>query len=157
MTKFISKSQYQFLIDKEKKILDEIEITKVALRAAREMGDLRENEDYSASRARLSSLDNKLSATRSIINTCQVVEIKSPKEITVCTQVTLERMDGKKEVLKYRIVDTEFADFTNGLIEVSNHIGGLLLGKKVGDIVKGQFEVTQPICNYKITQIEGLE
>ena len=112
-------------------------------------GDLSENAEYSAARqrqdyvrARLAQLGKRLSAI-ALINMNNIPRDSAGFGSTVI----LYDMDKGVEV-EYKIVVSEEADVSKGMISTSSPIGRSLLGKKVGDLVtvqtpagKKEFEV----------------
>jgi transcription elongation factor GreA len=106
------------------------------LQRARALGDLSENAEYSMAKqrqdyvsARLMHLKNRL-ADLSLINMNNI-----PKDrIAFGSNVTLYDVDRDVEI-KYRLVTSEEADVSKGLISTTSPIGRGLMGKKAGDSV----------------------
>ncbi|MGH9345197.1 MAG: GreA/GreB family elongation factor [Terriglobia bacterium] len=107
------------------------------LKRARALGDLSENAEYIMAKqrqvyvaARLGQLRQRL-ADLSLINMSNI-----PKDrIAFGTRVVLYDVDRDAEVA-YKLVTTEEADFSKGLISTTSPIGRGLMGKKLGDTVK---------------------
>ena len=97
------------------------------------MGDLSENAEYSMAKqrqdfvsARLMQLKNRL-ADLSLINMNNI-----PKDrIAFGSKVTLYDVDRDVEI-EYRLVTSEEADVSKGLISTTSPIGRGLMGKKAG-------------------------
>ena len=107
-----------------------------ALKIAREHGDLSENADYDAAKerqgfvnARLGQLKQRL-AEISMINFDRIPEDK----VSFGSEVTLYDLDKDEEVV-YKLVLSEDADVTKGLISTTSPIGRALMGKEPGDEV----------------------
>lgn len=131
-------------IDIVKKLKDEIhalehELTHELpkeLQRARALGDLSENAEYSMAKdrqdivgARLRQLKRRL-ADLSLINLSNI-----PKDrIAFGSRVVVYDVDRDTE-MEYRLVTTEEADLSKGLISTTSPIGRGLMGKKVGDYV----------------------
>lgn len=106
------------------------------LKRARALGDLSENAEYIMAKqrqdyvgARLAQLKKRL-ADLSLINFNNI-----PKDrIAFGTRVVLYDVDRATE-LEYKLVTTEEADVSNGLISTTSPIGRGLMGKKLGDTV----------------------
>ena len=112
-------------------------------------GDLSENAEYSAARqrqdyvrARLAQLSKRLSEI-ALINMNNIPRDRAAFGSTVM----LYDVDKGVEV-EYKIVASEEADVSKGMISTSSPIGRGLLGKQVGDLVtvqtpsgKKEFEV----------------
>lgn len=107
------------------------------LKRARALGDLSENAEYHMAKqrqdivaARLTHLKRRL-ANLSLINVNNI-----PKDrIAFGSRVLLYDVDRDADV-NYKLVTTEEADFSNGLISTTSPIGRALMGKKVGDTIK---------------------
>ena len=107
------------------------------LKRARALGDLSENAEFHMAKqrqdivgARLAHLKQRL-AKLSLINMNNI-----PKDrIAFGSRVTVYDVDRDSE-LEYRLVTTEEADFSKGLISTTSPIGRALMGKKLGDTVK---------------------
>jgi len=111
----------------------------VALKRAVAHGDLSENADYSAARerqdyvrARLAQLSKRLSEV-SLVNFNNI-----PRDaVGFGSTVLLYDVDKETEV-EYKIVSSEEADVSKGMISASSPIGRSLIGKKLGDPVNVQ-------------------
>jgi transcription elongation factor GreA len=105
-----------------------------ALKTAAALGDLSENADYSAARerqdfvkARLAQLKQRL-ADLSLVNFDRI-----PRDrISLGSTVVLLDVEKNEEVT-YRLVTSEDADVTKGLISTTSPIGRSLLNKRDGD------------------------
>jgi len=107
------------------------------LKRARALGDLSENAEFHMAKqrqdyvgARLVQLKRRL-ASLSLINMANI-----PKDrIAFGSTVILYDVDRDADV-EYRLVTSEEADVSKGLISTTSPIGRGLMGKKVGDTVK---------------------
>jgi transcription elongation factor GreA len=119
------------------------------LKRARALGDLSENAEYIMAKqrqeyvtARRAQLKKRL-ADLSLVNTNNI-----PKDrIAFGSRVVLYDLDRDTE-LEYRLVTSEEADVSKGLISTTSPIGRSLMGKRLGDAVvvatpngKREFEV----------------
>jgi transcription elongation factor GreA len=128
-----------------KKLQDEIQVLErelnhelpAELKRARAHGDLSENAEYIMAKqrqdfvsARLGQLKRRL-ADLSLVNMGNI-----PKDrIAFGSRVVLYDIDRDAEI-EYRLVTSEEADFSKGLISTTSPIGRGLMGKKVGDTVR---------------------
>lgn len=120
------------------------------IRTARDLGDLRENAEYSAAKQEQENNENRINEIGTILK--NVVLIKTPKNgkvVQLGSKVTL-LSDGKKKELQ--VVGTVEADPLEGKISDESPIGQALLGKKLGEEV----EITTPTetTTYKVDSIE---
>ncbi|HEV2177275.1 MAG TPA: transcription elongation factor GreA [Terriglobia bacterium] len=107
------------------------------LKRARALGDLSENAEYIMAKqrqeivnARLAQLKRRL-ADLSLINMSNI-----PRDrIAFGSRVVLYDVDRGGEV-EYKLVTSEEADFSKGLISTTSPIGRGLMGKKTGDMVQ---------------------
>ena len=105
------------------------------LKKAVAMGDLSENAEYHMAkqrqefvRARLGQLKQRM-ADLSMINMANI-----PKDRAAIGSTLVVFDTTKNEEIRYKLVTSEEADVTQGLISTSSPIGRALMGKKVGDV-----------------------
>lgn len=109
------------------------------LNAARDMGDLSENADYSAAKDEQSQIEGRIKEIEKILNNAKVVQVnKKDKSVGMGKTVLFKNLSNGKEI-KVLIVSTEEAAPLNndGAMKISTDspIGSALLGHKVGDVV----------------------
>jgi transcription elongation factor GreA len=108
-----------------------------ALKTAAALGDLSENADYSAARERQDFVRVRLSQLKQRAADLAMVNFdKIPRDrISLGSNVELLDVD-KNEKVSYRLVTSEDADVTRGLISTTSPIGRSLLNKREGDTVE---------------------
>ena len=108
-----------------------------ALKTAAALGDLSENADYSAARERQDFVRVRLSQLKQRAADLAMVNFdKIPRDrISLGSNVDLLDVD-KNEKVSYRLVTSEDADVTRGLISTTSPIGRSLLNKREGDTVE---------------------
>jgi len=140
-------------LKKEHQELTEVKRPKVVKRlaAARDMGDLSENSEYSAARQDLSFIDQRIFELEEILKKAKVAKIsnKGGKKVGIGSKVTLK--EGKEKTI-FTIVGDWEADPLKKRISFSSPIGKALLGKKKGD--KVEVDVPAGKINYQILAIE---
>lgn len=130
--------------DLKKKIQDEIAALEYELRnelpkeilKARAHGDLRENAEFHAAKERQRYVDARLVQLKRRLAELSLVDLnKIPRDRVGLgsSVVVLDLL--KDEELTYKLVPSEEADASKGLISTSSPIGRGLLGKRVGDEV----------------------
>ncbi len=122
----------------------------VRLTAARAMGDLAENSEYTASREGLSLIDTRIAQIEAIINKVEIVnETKNTGIVQLGDMVKVKVEDGHEE---FSIVGEMESDIMNKKISDTSPIGKAILGAKVGSTVT----VTTPAGEviYKIVEIK---
>lgn len=135
------------MLDLKKRLEEEIsalerelhhELPKEILRA-RELGDLSENAEYHAAKERQGLVNARLGQLRGRLREISMIDLTKIPRDRVGLGSTLVVLDVSKDVeITYKLVTSEDADVTKGLISTSSPIGKGLLGKRVGDTVKIQ-------------------
>jgi transcription elongation factor GreA len=108
--------------------------------AARDMGDLSENAEYSAAREELSFIDGRIDELDELLKQVVIIEDSgkgNAQSVELGCEVTVQ-IDGKNEV--YKVVGEFEADPLEKKISHESPLGKALLGKKIGEKV----EVTAP-------------
>ena len=128
-------------LKEEIKVLEEelhIELPR-ALKVAREHGDLSENAEYDAAKERQGYVNARLGQLRKRLADLSMVNFdKIPfGKVSFGSEVTLFDLDKEDEVV-YKLVMSEEADVSKGLISTTSPIGRALLGKQEGDEVRVQ-------------------
>lgn len=110
------------------KVADEVARTK-------EMGDLSENAAYTEAKSQLRRINDRVSFLRMRLARAMVVPEGAAADgvIRVGCTVTLQ-VNGEKRI--YHIVGSQEADPGRGRISQLSPLGGVLLGKKEGDVVR---------------------
>jgi len=131
--------------DPRKRLEEEIQILEKelreelprALKTAAALGDLSENADYSAARERQDFVRVRLSQLKHRLAELSMVNFdKIPHDrISLGSSVDLLDVD-KNEKISYKLVTSEDADVTRGLISTTSPIGRSLLNKREGDTVE---------------------
>ena len=105
-----------------------------ALQAAREMGDLRENFEYKAARARAEYLSARVGELASEISRVRVLDASQldTSVVRVGTKVELSNGDVRRDVT---ILGPWESDPERGVYSNQSEVAGKLMGHAVGDIV----------------------
>lgn len=106
------------------------------LKRARALGDLSENAEYIMAKQRQDIVGARLAQLKKRLADLSLVNLNNiPKDrIAFGSTVTLYDVDRDTDVV-YKLVTTEEADFSKGLISTTSPIGRGLMGRKVGDTV----------------------
>ncbi len=101
------------------------------VRAARELGDLRENAEYQAAREEQAFLEGRIRALEDRLRRAVVVErVDGPTAVGLGSVVVVE-IDGHRE--RFEIVGPAEADPAAGRLSVRSPIGAALVGAGPGD------------------------
>lgn len=123
------------------------------LSAAREMGDLSENAEYTAAREELAFIDGRIEELEMLLKQAVVIENgdhhKGNNTVDLGSQVTVKIAD-KKEVV-FTLVGEWEADPAEKKISHESPLGKALIGKTIGD----EIEVEAPAGTmvYKVVAI----
>lgn len=103
------------------------------IRTAKELGDLKENADYTAAREEQSFLEGRVQTLEARLRTAVIVDAPaSGARVGLGSRVTVE-VDG--ETVTYTIVGASESDPTAGRISSSSPVGRALVGHDIGDSV----------------------
>lgn len=101
------------------------------IRAARELGDLKENADYHAAREEQSFLEGRVQSLEATLRSAIVVESAAGgSRVVLGSRVTVEQ-DGDRQVLS--IVSPSESDPRSGRISDASPVGRALVGRSVGE------------------------
>ncbi|WP_416353577.1 transcription elongation factor GreA [Agrilactobacillus fermenti] len=105
-----------------------------ALQAARALGDLSENAEYSAAKRDLRHLESRLRYLSKQLRYAQIVTPKADQTIEIGKQVTIEFLDDH-DTENYEIVGRPEADVSQNKISEASPLGKALINQTVGDTV----------------------
>ena len=138
----------------EHKHLTSVERPKISkeIEVAREHGDLRENAEYHAAKERQGQIEARIAHLEGMIARADIID---PSEMTgdrvrFGAWVTLEDAESGEEKT-YRIVGSEEADVSKGLISVTSPVARALINHEVGDEV--QVKAPGGLRMYEICEI----
>jgi transcription elongation factor GreA len=100
------------------------------IKRARELGDLRENADYTAAREEQSFLEGRVQAIEAQLRFAVVVAPSDGSRVDLGSRVVVEQ-DGEEQA--FTIVGPAESDPSNGRISSVSPVGRALLGKAAGE------------------------
>jgi len=103
------------------------------IKAARELGDLKENADYQASREEQSFLEGRVRLLEDRLRYAVIMDEGPSTRVTLGSVVLVEH-DGDE--MTYAIVGTTEADPAAGRISTASPVGAALVGASVNDEVE---------------------
>jgi transcription elongation factor GreA len=110
----------------------------LAIKEAREKGDLSENAEYEAARERQGFIEGRIMELEGKLSSLQIIDpvtVDAGGRVVFGATVELEDLTASERV-KYQIVGDDEADIKLGLISVSSPIARALIGKMEGDVVE---------------------
>ena len=121
------------------------------IKAAKELGDLRENSDYTAAREEQSFLEGRVSQIEAQLRTARVIDTSENEagRVHLGTTVTIEDDAGARTT--FRLVGSAEADPANGRISNVSPVGRAILGHRSGETV----EIAAPrgAVTYRIVEV----
>ncbi len=142
---------------KELQYLKEVRRLEVAakLKEAISYGDLSENSEYEDARNEQAQLEIRIAELEDIMKNHEIVDTKKTSKkqtwVNVGSLVTIVAMDDSKKET-FRIVGSTESDIFENKLSNESPIGRALIGKNVGDVIKGH--AGSGLFEYKIVEIQ---
>jgi transcription elongation factor GreA len=106
------------------------------IRRARELGDLRENAEYSAAKERQRLVESRISMLKQRVSEIAIMNVDRIPSDRAGFGSTLDVLESTGEKLTFQLVMPEDADAAKGLISTTSPIGRAFLNREPGDSVK---------------------
>ena len=126
----------------------------LAIKEAREKGDLKENAEYHAAREQQSFTEGRIKDIEAKLSNAQIIDIKNmPKSTKVIfgSTVTLLNLEDQREV-QYKLVGEDEADLKSGKISITSPLARSLIGKDQDDVV--ELKMPSGITEYEIVKVD---
>ena len=126
----------------------------LAIKEAREKGDLKENAEYHAAREQQSFTEGRIKDIEAKLSNAQIIDIKNmPKSTKVIfgSTVTLLNLDDEKKV-QYKLVGEDEADLKIGKISITSPLARSLIGKDQDDVI--ELKMPNGITEYEIIKVD---
>lgn len=109
----------------------------LAIKTAREHGDLSENAEYDAAKEHQGMIEGRIQTIEDRLARAAVVDTagQSTDRVRFGATVVLEDL-GTGDEVTYRIVGEDEADVSRGLLSVTSPVGRALIGKEPEDEVR---------------------
>lgn len=125
-------------LEKFKKELDYLEKVKrkevsERIRHTASQGDLKENAGYDAAKDEQGFVEGRIRELKTVVAQAEVIGKKENGRVQIGSFVFLNSSEGKE---KFQIVGPEETDILNNKISFKSPLGGALLNKKKGDVVR---------------------
>lgn len=143
-----TKSGYEALQKEHADLTAERPSVILDVQKARELGDLKENGYYQASKAKLRSIDSRLMRISYDLKTAKIIDDQSTGSINIGNTVTLANADRE---MTFQMVGDLEANPSEKKLSLLSPIGRAVEGKKEGDAV----EITTPsgIVKYTVKKV----
>lgn len=142
----MTKSGYQEIEDEIAKLQADRPAKIEQLKAARALGDLSENTEYSTAKRELRHLESRLRYLNKQLQYSQIVDPSSTNEVDLGTTVTL-RFEDDDDVTTYQIVGKQEADLAKQKVSFDSPLGQAILHQPTGKTVT----VQAPQSSYQVT------
>lgn len=119
------------------------------LQAARALGDLSENAEYSAAKRDLRHLESRLRYLNKQLQYAQIIKPENNGKVEIGSNVEL-RFEDSQETEVYHIVGKQEANVSENKISFDSPIGRAIMNQKAGVTVT----VVAPASTYQITIIK---
>jgi transcription elongation factor GreA len=132
MTDHIKKKLHEEIQQLEHELAHELPLE---IKKAASLGDLSENAEYHMAKQRQTFVNARLGQLKKRMGEFSLVNLANIPRDKVAFGSTIVVYDStKEEEIVYRLVTSEEADVTQGLISTTSPIGRGLVGKQVGDV-----------------------
>jgi transcription elongation factor GreA len=108
------------------------------IKSAKELGDLKENADYTAAREEQSFLEGRIATIETLLRDATVIEAPdagADGRIGLGSRVSVEEIGAPGDATVYELVGTAEADPAAGRLSNASPVGRALIGRRVGDVV----------------------
>lgn len=119
------------------------------LQAARALGDLSENTEYTEAKRDLGHLQSRLRYLEKQLKYAEIVEKNDKETIDLGSQIVLE-FDDDDEQVEYKLVGRMEQDLAKGKLAFDSPLGQAIMKKKAGERVT----VEAPAGQYSVRIIE---
>lgn len=119
------------------------------LQAARALGDLSENTEYTEAKRDLGHLQSRLRYLGKQLKYAEVIESKDDGKVNLGKEVTLQ-FEDESEVENYKIVGRMEADLAENKVSFDSPLGQAIMKQTAGKTVT----VEAPAGSYKVTIVE---
>ena len=125
----------------------------LAIKEAREKGDLKENAEYHAAREQQSFVEGRIKDIEAKLSNAHIIDVKtipvSSKIIFGSTVVLINLSDEKK--VTYKLVGEDEADLKQGKISITSPLSRSLIGKEEGDSI--ELKMPDETIEYEIIEV----
>ena len=106
------------------------------IKRARELGDLRENAEYSAAKERQRLVESRISLLKKRVSEIALINVDRIPDDRAGFGSTLHVIESTGEKLVFQLVMPEDADASKGFISTTSPLGRAFLNREPGDTVK---------------------
>jgi transcription elongation factor GreA len=123
------------------------------IKAARELGDLKENAEYHIAKEDQAHLETRISRLRERLRKAVVTEVAASQDEFAFGRTAEVLDEGSGKVQTWTLVGRAEADLTKGKLSVESPVGRALRDRPVGETVA--IETPRGAKNYKVQKLVG--
>jgi transcription elongation factor GreA len=123
------------------------------IKAARELGDLKENAEYHIAKEDQAHLETRISRLRERLRKAVVTEVDDNQDAFAFGSTAEVLDEGSGKVQTWTLVGRAEADLTQGKLSVESPVGRALRDRPVGETVA--IETPRGAKNYKVQKLVG--
>jgi transcription elongation factor GreA len=123
------------------------------IKAARELGDLKENAEYHIAKEDQAHLETRISRLRERLRKAVVTEVAASQDSFAFGRTAEVLDEGSGKVQTLTLVGRAEADLTKGKLSVESPVGRALRDRAVGETVA--IETPRGARNYKVQKLVG--
>jgi len=152
----ISRTGFNKLKEELDRLEKELTEVKIAVAAARDLGDLKENGAYIYGRERQGFVVGQINELKGKINRSDIVDCTKVEcdQAAFGTVVSLLDLDTQEKVT-YQLLGPDDADYDTGSISIQSPVGRAILGLEVGD--KVSVTIPRGDRHFEVIEIAGSE
>ena len=121
------------------------------IKAARELGDLKENADYHIAKEDQAHLETKVKRLRERLRNAEVVEVDGDSDSFAFGRTAEVRDESADKVQTWTLVGSTEADLSAGRLSAESPIGRALRDRKVGESV--EIETPKGTRTFKVQKL----
>ena len=126
----------------------------LAIKEAREKGDLKENAEYHAAREEQSFMEGRIKDIEAKLSNAHIIDIRSmpvSTKVIFGSTVLLVNLDDDNKVT-YELVGEDEADLKIGKISITSPLARALIGKDQGDVI--ELKMPNGITEYELSKVK---
>lgn len=105
------------------------------IKEARELGDLAENAEYDEAKNEQGRISSRITELEEILNNAEIIESTESDVVSIGSWVVIKNLNTGEE-RTIRLVNPQESDIFSNKVSVDSPVGRVLLGKRIGEVVR---------------------
>ncbi|MGB9789758.1 transcription elongation factor GreA [Thermotoga caldifontis] len=105
------------------------------IKEARELGDLAENAEYDEAKNEQGRISGRIAELEEILNNAEIIESTESDVVSIGSWVVIKNLNTGEE-RTIRLVNPQESDIFSNKVSVDSPVGRVLLGKRIGEVVR---------------------